>query len=162
MSELVRVTFPAMEVRLASTSERIVEGIVIPYDETSKLTDSPGGERFLRGSVTRTVKDRGARIKLFRAHDHRAAVGLPLAWDALHDGGCWAQFRIGQTAAGEDVLNEIREGLLDAFSIGFEPVRERRGADGAREVVEAKLHEISLVPLGAYAGARVLATRAPA
>lgn len=160
MSSLERVTFP-MEVRVASTEERIVEGIVIPYDETSRLTGHPKGERFLRGSCTRTVKERGARIKLFRGHDHRNAVGLPLAWEPMHDAGVWAQFRVAQTAAGEDALAELREGLLDAFSIGFEPVRERRGADGAREVVEAKLHEISLVPIGAYDGARVLATRAP-
>jgi phage head maturation protease len=49
--------------------------------------------------------------------------------------------------------------MLDAFSVGFLPKRETRGADGAREVIEAQLHEVSLVPIGAYDGARVLAVR---
>jgi HK97 family phage prohead protease len=153
--------FAALELRVASTAERIVEGIVVPWNETSYLTDDPKGERFIRGSLSRSIRQRGERIKLFRGHDHRRAVGTPLGWEADRDAGAWASFHVAETGAGEEVLAEMREGLLDAFSIGFEPVRERRGADGAREIVEAKLLEVSLVPL-AYDGARVLATRAPA
>lgn len=159
---MIYARFAALELRVASTTERVVEGVVVPWNETSYLTPDPKGERFMPGSLTRTIKDRGSRIKLFRGHDHSRAVGVPLEWDATRDAGVWASFHVAETAAGEDVLAEMREGLLDAFSIGFEPVRERRGSDGAREVVEARLFEVSLVPLAAYDGARVLATRAPA
>jgi HK97 family phage prohead protease len=156
---MITATFAALELRVPDTDERLIEGIVVPYGETSFMTPDPRGERFMPGSLTRTVKERGQMIKLYRTHDHNVAVGRPVAWNTKHEGGCWAQFRIANTPAGDAVLNEAREGMLDAFSVGFLPKRQVRGADGAREVIEAQLHEVSLVPMGAYDGARVLAMR---
>lgn len=160
MTDIVHVTF-AVELRVPDTSERIVEGVVVPWNETSFLTPDPRGERFRPGSLTRTIKERGERVKLYRNHDHGTAIGKALAWKSTHEGGLWGQFRIAATPAGDDVLLELREGMLDAFSVGFRPVREARGGDGAREIVEAHLHEVSLCPIGAYDGARVLAMRSP-
>ena len=161
MTEIVHATFAGIELRVPDVTERIVEGIVVPYGETSFLTEDPRGERFRSGSLTRTIKERGDRVKLYRTHDHSVAVGRPLQWKPTHDGGLWAQFRIAATPAGDDVLLEVREGMLDAFSVGFLPKRETRGPDGAREIIEAQLHEVSLCPIGAYDGARVLAMRTP-
>jgi hypothetical protein len=161
MNDLVHATFGALELRVPDPSERIVEGIVVPWAETSFLTPDPRGERFIAGSLTRSLGERGERIKLFHAHDHGRAVGRPLAWKPDHELGCWAQFRIAKTPPGDEVLAEVGEGMLDAFSVGFRPVRTRRGADGAREIMEAALHEVSIAPVGAYDGARVLATRTP-
>ncbi len=159
MTDIIRATFAGLELRVPDVSERIVEGVVVPWNETTFLTDDPRGERFRPGSLTRTVKERGDRVKLFRNHDHNQAVGRAVQWRTTHEGGCWAQFRIAATAAGDEVLSEAREGMLDAFSVGFLPKRETRGADGAREIIEAQLHEVSLCPIGAYDGARVLAMR---
>lgn len=158
----IYATFPALELRVPDDSERIVEGIVVPWGETSYLTPDPKGERFRPGSLTRTIAEKGDRVKLFRSHDHDRAIGKAIAWKPDHELGCWAQFRIGTGAVGDDLLAEIGEGLLDAFSIGFQPMRTQRGSDGAREVLEAKLHEVSIAPIGAYDGARVLAMRTPA
>lgn len=156
---MLTATFPALELRVADVEERLVEGIIVPWGETSYMTPDPRGERFRPGSLTRTLKERGHLIKLHRTHDHKVAVGKPVRWDTTNEAGCWAQFRIANTPAGDAVLAEAREGMLDAFSVGFLPKRETRGADGAREVIEAQLHEVSLVPIGAYDGARVLAVR---
>lgn len=153
-----QVTFP-VELRIADLTERIVEGVVVPYDETTYLVPDP--ERFLPGSLTRTVNDRGNRIKLYRGHEHREAYGTPISWDPDHKTGLFARFRITRLPRGDEMLAELGEGLLDAFSVGFEAKRERRAADGVREIVEAKLWEVSLAPLGAYDGARVLAVRTP-
>ena len=49
MSDIVHATFAALELRVPDTSERIVEGIVVPWDETSFLTPDPRGERFRPG-----------------------------------------------------------------------------------------------------------------
>lgn len=160
MTDIIHVTYTALELRVPSLDERIVEGIVVPWNETSYLTEDPRGERFRSGSLTRTIKERGDRVKLYRAHDHDYAVGKPTSWKST-EAGMWAQFRIAATPAGDDVLLELREGMLDAFSVGFLPKRETRGADGAREIIEAQLHEVSVCPIGAYDGARVLAMRAP-
>jgi HK97 family phage prohead protease len=158
---VIHATFP-VELRIPDRSERIVEGVVVPWGETSYMTPDPHGERFVAGSLTRTVTERGDRVKLFRNHHHDQAIGRAVAWQPGHEQGCWAQFRIGRGALGDEVLDEVGEGLLDAFSIGFRPIRTRRGNDGAREVAEAALHEVSLCPIGAYDGARVLAMRTPA
>lgn len=162
MTDLSTVAFPlALELRVVDTGERRLEGVVVPYGETTFLTDDPAGERFLPGSLTRTVSDRGARVKLFRAHDHTRAVGRAVEWNTENRRGLWGAFRVAATPAGNEVLDEVREGVLDAFSIGFRPLRVRRGRDGAREVEEAALHEVSVAPMGAYDGARVLAVRTP-
>ena len=162
MTEIIHATFSGVELRVPDLEGRIVEGIVVPYGETSFLTEDPRGERFRSGSLTRTIKDRCDRVKLFRNHDHSTAVGCATQWKPTHDaGGCWAQFRIAATPPGDAVLAEVREGMLDAFSVGFLPKRETRAADGAREIIEAQLHEVSLCPIGAYDGARVLAMRQP-
>lgn len=159
MSDTTRVAFP---IELRAVDERVVEGIAVPWNETSYLTPDQAGERFLPGSLTRSVRNRGDRLKLFRNHDHATAIGRVTKLDARHQDGLWASWQIARTPAGDAALQEISEGMLDAFSIGFRAVKSRRGQDGAREIVEADLHETSLAPIGAYDGARVLATRTPA
>jgi HK97 family phage prohead protease len=161
MPAISHVTFAAVELRIPDTSERIVEGIVVPWQETSFLTPNPKGERFMPGSLDRTTRERPAGTPLFRNHDHNVKVGKALGWRADDSAGCWGQFEIFPTDAGDAVLEEVRVGALDAFSAGFRPINTRRHRDGAIEVLEAALHEVSLVPLAAYEGARVLAMRTP-
>lgn len=134
---------------------RTLEGIVVPYGERTDLAPEP--ESFARGSLTRSLAERGARIKLFRSHDHTNAIGQAVAWEPDRPEGCWGQFRLFSHAA--DLMEQVREGALDGFSVGFKTRRSRRDAHGVVNVLEAALHEVSLVPLGAYDGARVLATR---
>jgi Escherichia/Staphylococcus phage prohead protease len=163
MTEMTSVVYP-IEWRAVSTDERIVSGIAVPWNETSYLTPDPKGERFLPGSLTRTVKARGDRLKLFRGgreHQHDAAIARPISLDPRHADGLWIDWKIGRTPAGDAALAEVAEGLLDAFSVGFRAIRTGRGADGAREVAEAELLEVQLLPLGAYDGARVLEVRSP-
>jgi Escherichia/Staphylococcus phage prohead protease len=159
MSEIeIRAAWP---MQLRAMDERIVEGIAVPWNETSYVAGDAAGERFLPGSVTRSIRSRGDRLKLFRNHDHTTAIGRTVKLDPRHEAGLWGSWQIANTPAGDAALQEIAEGMLDAFSVGFRPLKVRRGQDGAREVVDAELHEVSLAPLGAYDGARVLAMRSP-
>lgn len=154
-------TRAAWPMQLRAVDERIVEGIAVPWNETSYATSDAAGERFLPGSVTRSVRSRGDRLKLFRNHDHATAIGRLVKLDPRHEAGLWGSWQIAATPAGDAALQEIAEGMLDAFSIGFRTMKARRGADGAREIVDAEVHEVSLLPLGAYDGARVLSMRSP-
>ena len=163
MTESTSAIYP-IEWRTVSTDERIIAGIAVPWNETSYLTPDPKGERFLPGSLTRSVKARGDRIKLFRGgaeHSHDAAIARPVELDPRHPDGLYAKWRIARTPAGDAALAEVSEGMLDAFSIGFRAIRAGRGGDGARELAEAELLEVNLLPIGAYDGARVLEVRAP-
>lgn len=149
-----------------STDERVIGGIAVPWNEVSRLTNDPTGERFLPGSLTRSVKARGDRLKLFRGnHGHdMVPIGRAISLDARHPDGLYTTWRIANTPMGDQTLEEVREGLLDSFSVGFRdltPVNKRRGPDGVREIHEAELGEVTLLPTGAYDGARVLEVRAP-
>jgi HK97 family phage prohead protease len=68
-------------------------------------------------------------------------------------------FSIRRSTLGDEVISDLREGYLPAMSVGFKPVQVRRGKDGETEVVEGQLKEVSLLPIGAYEGARVLQLR---
>jgi HK97 family phage prohead protease len=157
----LKATFP-IEWRELNADNRIVGGIAIPWaPETSYVAGTPGGERFMPGSLNRSVSAKGTRLKLFRSHDHTTAIGRPVKIDARHPDGLYTEWQIAKTPAGDAALTEITEGMLDSFSIGFRAIKSRRGEDGAREIQEAEIHEVSILPLGAYDSARVLEVRAP-
>jgi hypothetical protein len=150
----------AMQLRSVDETTRTVTGVVVPYDETSYLTGDPAGERILRSAFKRSIHNRRDKIPLCLGHDHgRAAVGLSTDW-VDDDAGLTGMFRIKPGGDGDQVLEDVRGGYLAAMSVGFVPQERGRGTDGAVEVRVAKLLEVSLVAVGAYDGARVLAVRA--
>jgi hypothetical protein len=151
----------AVEFRVAGDGHTI-SGIAVPYEVRSDMVPDPRGEVFKRGAFKRNVANMvasGKLPKLFLGHDHRQAVGRLTALDDT-DEGLLFEARLAGTPSGEAAAVEVREGTLDSVSVGFVAVRERRGAQGVREVVEARMVELSLTPLPAYEGAGVLAFRA--
>lgn len=153
MNELV------MEIRRMALTEGIVEGICAPYDETTFLAGDGNGERITRSAFRKSAREQAGRLKLFRNHDHNMPIGTATRISDRHPDGLFASFKLGDGPRYHDVRDELEQGLLTDLSVGFRPVQERRGDDGAREITEAQLVEVSLVPIGAYSGARVLAVR---
>jgi HK97 family phage prohead protease len=151
----------AMEIRAVNPEERTLIGRCVPYDETSYLVPDPRGERILRGAFTKSIEKKrlaAARVFLYRNHDRDHAVGHAVDFvDALD--GLLGTFEIRSSTLGDEVLAEVRDGYLPSMSAGFRTVRERRGKDGVREIVEAALVEVSLLSTPAYDGARVLELR---
>jgi HK97 family phage prohead protease len=149
----------AMEVRSVDEEARTVIGRCVPYDTTSYLTPKgPSGERVIRGAFAKSISERAGKIFLYRAHDHAHAIGRSTGWQEEPD-GLLGSFHIRPAPLGDDVLAELRDGYLPGMSCGFRPIKTRRGKDGATEVVEAALMEVSLVSIPAYEGAEVLALR---
>lgn len=158
-------TFP-LAMRVADLTEtedrdagRILTGICVPYGEPSYFA----GERvetFRRGCFRKHLQERKGPLKLFRNHDHGAAIGKATSWDEDHRDGFVATFRVFDTPDGNAALTEIHEGALDSLSVGFRAIQARPSMDGrAVEIVEAALGEVSLVALPAYSGAQILAVR---
>lgn len=147
-----------MEIRGVDTDGRTVDGVVVPYDEISYLTPNPQGERVIRGAFTKSARQRGGKIFLFRGHDHGHPVGRAVDFRDEPD-GLHGSFQIRESVLGDDTLADLRDGYLPGMSVGFRALQTRRGTDGAVEVVEGQLIEVSLVALSAYEGARVLALR---
>ncbi len=150
--------------------ERIISGIAVPYGETDLIRDWDGEfhERWAPGAFARSIAERGDKIRDIKAlwsHDPQdPPIGTIQRFDEQPD-GLHVEIRIAPTATGDDLLTLVREGALDGFSVGFQPVDVAyvgRDADSGlevREVREAKLREISLVSFPALSKARVLATR---
>lgn len=150
-------TFHA-ELRVDASDGRVLTGLAVPYDTITMKGPYPGGERFARGSFKRTIKNQAGRLpKLFRHHDHSQAIGTAIEMRDT-DEGLLASWRVADTPAGNAALQEVREGVLDALSVGFQAVREA-AVGGVREVREARLLEVSLTPVPSYDGAVVMSLR---
>lgn len=155
MAELRHRATPDLELRKGGDG-RTVFGILAPADQTAEIHEVGRTylERFIHGAWERTIRERGDRVKLMANHEHRR---FPLGrWSLLREdtAGLYGEGRISKTQAGDEALELIRDGALDAFSVGFQVVHEGVDPDDqARIILEAKLHEVSLVSFPAYEGA---------
>ena len=144
---------------------RTVVGIAVPFDAPTSIRDASGSymEVFRRGAFAKTIRERGDRVKFLAQHDRRA---MPLGRATLlrEDGaGLYAEFRVSQTRDGDDALALIRDGALDALSIGFRPVKDVWNRDRSMvERTEARLDEVSAVSFPAYDGALIAGVRTAA
>lgn len=146
---------------LTPGSGRTVFGTVVPYGQVAEVSDGGGRpyqERFEFGAFDRSIRERGNKVRLFDSHNTRRlpigrAVELQEQADGLH-----AAFEIAATRDGDDALELVRSGTVDAFSVGFRGIRER-WEDKVMVRTEAALMEVSLVGLPAYLGATVAGVR---
>jgi HK97 family phage prohead protease len=148
-----------MELRDVRPVERVVIGMVSPYDETSYLTPDPNGERIRRGAFAKSIAQRQTKIPLLRNHDRASRMGVSRSFAETPE-GLLGEFVVNEGGAGDQLLEDARNGYLGAMSAGFMPLGQlARGSDGVREVAEAKLVEVSLVALPAYEGSGMLSVR---
>jgi len=136
-----------LEVRLRAT-ERIVAGIVVPYNVEQKINRSLT-EVFMPGAFANITKA-PHRVKFLAAHNSDA---LPVGRGTLlreEPRGLYGEFYVSRTQRGDEVLELIDDGTLDQFSIGFVPLRDNRRPDGVVERLKAHLVETSIVAAGAY------------
>jgi len=148
------------DAELSSGAGRTVFGVVVPYGQVVEVNDGAGPYRecFEFGAFDRSIRERGAKVRLFDSHNTRKlpigrAVELHERADGLH-----AAFEIAATRGGDDALELVRSGVVDSFSISFRGIRERRDGDVVVRT-EAALREVSLVGLPAYPGAMVAGVR---
>lgn len=162
MIERITRAFPTedLEVRAA---QRTVTGIAVPWDQVADVFDTRRGpyqEAFVRGAFTRTIRERGDRVKFLANHADRQ---FPLGRATVlreDPGGLYAEFHVSKTRDGDEALELIRDGALDSLSIGFSPISEdTRSKPGVVLRTEVALREVSVVSYGAYEGARILALR---
>lgn len=160
MTDLLRRgSFADLEVR---SDGRTIVGLAAPFDTSTEIAGQYT-ETIRPGAFHRTITERGDRVKLLALHDDRT---LPLGRaTSLREEtrGLIVEARVSKTTAGDEALELVRDGALDALSIGFFPVRDRWSPSrDSVERLEVRLVEISLVHAGAYDSARVLAVRSAA
>lgn len=156
MSEALSRAFVAdIEIRADGTG-RTVHGIVVPFDRVARVSDGgrPYQEAFQRGAFSKTITERGDRVKLLSQHNARTnplGRATLLREDAA---GLYGEFHVSKTAAGDEALELLRDGALDSFSVGFSPIKHEKRQDVMWRT-EVALREASLVTFPAYDGALV-------
>jgi HK97 family phage prohead protease len=154
------ITTVPLELR-ASTDGAGLDGLCVPYGSTTLKAGYPKGERFLPGSFADLIATNGAaKIRLTDSHDESGRRPIGVATEFREEeAGLWGRFRFYNTPEGRGGRENVVEQTYGGLSVGFLPVAERVGDDGAREIVRARLFHVSLVDEPAYSDARVLAVR---
>jgi uncharacterized protein len=150
------------ELELRGSDGRTLIGLAVPFNTKVSI----GGrfvESFAPGSFRRSITERLERIKLLNNHNAQALpVGRLTAASEVSE-GLRIEARISRTAAGDDLLELIKDRSVDGLSIGFEPLRSDWTRDRS-EVVhrEVRLREVSVCAFGMYPTALISHTRSDA
>lgn len=165
MTEVLYRAHPTdLEVR-SSGEGRTIVGLAVPFDTPADIYEAGRSytEVFKYGAFARTIAERGPqRVKAMVMHDRqRLPIGRA---EVLREdtAGLYAELRVSRTDLGDQILELVKDGALDALSIGFTPTPQGDRWDQRRrkvERVEVKLREVSVVDAPAYEGALISAVR---
>jgi hypothetical protein len=135
-----------LDVQAADAERRTIEGTIVPWNEPASIA----GVRysFRPGSL-----QAGARTPLLLDHDRTQPIGVLAELDNAGHGAV-ARFRVDKTAAGDEALVQASSGSRGAFSV-LASIVDHVERDGVVDVLASQLREVSLLPLGAFAGATV-------
>jgi HK97 family phage prohead protease len=146
MSEMITREFQA---RLVDTEERTIVGLAVPYGQEIELTGNLK-ERFEAGAID-SVDD----VKLFYGHEE--PIGKVIEGRDTPE-GYEIIAKISDTPRGNEVYTLLQDDVLNRFSVGFFPVKDRKeGQTIVRELVDLK--EVSVVPFPAFEGAKITEVR---
>ena len=130
----MKIEFP-FEITAADKETRIIEGRVVAYNETGNT--SAGLTQFAEGSIA------FAPVKLLLEHDKTRPIGKSVSFEQV-DGAVIGKFKLANTTAASDALEEAATGLRSAFSVGV-MVDAWDVKDNVNVVTASKLIEVSLV-----------------
>lgn len=132
------------------TTETVISGLVVPFNETAARTSFGSPVKFLPGSGG--WHPDLSRIKLMREHDTTHPVGTCLAlWETPE--GIMGEFSIPHTASTAEVRAELASKLREGLSVGADILNAHW--DGDTYVVERfRIDEVSIVALPAFSDSR--------
>lgn len=140
---------------------RQVYGIAVPFNTPTEICDWEGEytEVIAPTAFTRSIRERGHRIKLLNQHGRGAIWPIGKAVELREEpDGLFCAFELAQNREGDAALEAINLGLADSFSVGFRPIRSKRAGRKVTRI-EAALIEVSLVANPAYLDAAVQGVR---
>jgi HK97 family phage prohead protease len=161
MTLLQRTHVSDLDLSRDDAEGRTIHGLVVPFGVEITADDGAGPfrEMFQRGAFARTIAERGTRVKLLINHDRRNRLPIGRAVELREDSkGLTGAFRVSKTSEGDAALELVKDGAVDAFSVGFAPIRDLNRA-GIVVRTEVKLLEASLVGFPAYADALIEGVR---
>jgi len=141
----MKLTTP-MQITAADSESRTISGRIVAFNEQANA--STGKVVFARGSVV--PKD----VFLNLEHDRTRRIGKTLSM-SVNDTEITASFKIANTTAGSDALEEAITGMRDGFSIELAVDDYIMEADGTMKVLAGQLTGVALVTEPAVRSARV-------
>jgi len=141
----MKLTTP-MEITAADTEARTITGRIVAFNEPANA--STGKVVFARGSIV--PQD----VFLNLEHDMTRRIGKSIAM-SVNDKEMTATFKIANTTAGSDSLEEAMTGLRDGFSIELAVDNYEMQKDGTMKVLNGQLKGVALVTEPAVRSARV-------
>lgn len=120
--------------------KNIIEG----YASTFGGAPDAHGDVVVKGAFAKTIRERGDRIKFLFGHSWDSIIGK--VTDIYEDDyGLYFKAKISETEKGKEVMQLIKDGVIDRLSIGYGTVKSDYDASGIRALREVKLYEISAV-----------------
>jgi HK97 family phage prohead protease len=152
----MKVTTP-FTITAADSESRTITGQIVAFDVPANA--STGKVMFKSGSLNPTS------VKLNLEHDASRPIGKTLSMEFAPDGkSIQAKFKISNTTAGRDAIQEAIDGLRDGFSVEANAIDFGYNEDGTMVVNSADLVGVALTHNPAFDSARVsnvAATTAP-
>lgn len=136
----------------------IAEGLRIAGHASIFGLKDRGGDVVMPGAYAASLaalQARGERVRMLWQHDPQQPVGI---WDTVREDsrGLWVEGRLlPEVARAREAAALIGAGAIDGLSIGYRVRRAGRAADGARQLVEVELWEVSLVTFPMQGEARL-------
>jgi phage head maturation protease len=141
----MKLTTP-MQITAADSDARTITGRIVAFNEHANA--STGKVVFARGSI------QPQDVFLNLEHDNTRRIGRSVAM-SVNDKEMTATFRIANTTAGSDALEEAMTGLRDGFSIELAVDNYEMQKDGTMKVLNGQLTAVALVTEPAVRSARV-------
>ena len=135
-----------------SEERREIYGKIVPMGTGEVGHTNLGNYTFAANSIE--ISD-PSKIKLLSQHDLKKPIGRMTAAEVRKD-GIYATFKLSRSSGGNDALIMAQEGLVTGLSIGAEIIASQPSKDGYTVVSQARLKEVSLVTVPAFASSEVL------
>lgn len=157
------LSFEGLSVAKGKGDKRILQGIMLPYDEELQRID------WLTGATRWTFDRESVELSenpiAFYGHDH-LNMGLPigriLAGESEHrDEGFFGRMLLSTTPKAEEVYTLAKDGVLTRFSVGLDReaattvVEDAESRDPLLRWQKAPVWETSVVPRPAYDSAQI-------
>ena len=135
-----------------SEERREIYGKIVPIGTGEIGHTNLGDYTFAANSIE--IAD-PTKIKLLSQHDLKKPIGRMTASETRAD-GIYATFKLSRSSGGNDALIMAQEGLVTGLSIGAEILSSQPSKDGHTVVSSARLKEVSLVTVPAFASSEIL------
>lgn len=119
-------------------NKRTVEGYASTFGNKDLV-----GDIVTPGAFKKTIMERMGKIKLLWQHYDPLGKPLRIEEDSK---GLQVEAYISKTQLGNDALELVKDGVIDAFSIGYDVINDEYDpSEQTRYLKELRLHEFSLV-----------------